>query len=101
MHTTPTASSVIHRWTRRLPYVVALGIALSGLAGYVAVKRPLLLGAQQVSAAPAMQPRPRATISGRSARRSRSLDASRGECWMATLDSRYVAPPSGTGPRRC
>ena len=56
MHSTPAASSAIRRWTRSLPYAVALGIAVAGLAGYVALKRPLLLGAQQASAAPAMHP---------------------------------------------
>ena len=55
MHTTPsTASSGLHRWTRPLPYVVALGIALSLPAAYVALKPPLRLGAQPVSAAPAL-----------------------------------------------
>jgi Putative glycosyl hydrolase domain/Carboxypeptidase regulatory-like domain len=56
MHSTPAASCAIRRWTRSLPYTVALGIAVAGLAGYVALKRPLLLGAQQASAAPAMHP---------------------------------------------
>ena len=118
MDTTPTASSAIHRWTRFFPYVVALGIALSGLTGYVALKRPLLLGAQQVSAAPALHtpaalpPSPAVPPAAPQPRRieGRVLDSDTGQplrgtsVWYGTRevltdgDGRFILEPSSGQP---
>jgi hypothetical protein len=51
MHSTRSARSASHRWKLWLSYLVAVGIALSSLAGFLAAKQPRLLVPRQARAA--------------------------------------------------
>src|SRR5262245_16404413 len=52
MQPTPTVRAAEPRRARSLVCVVVLGVAVSGVAGDLAVTHPALLGAQPVAAAP-------------------------------------------------
>jgi hypothetical protein len=54
MESTRAASSGRHGWKVPFSCVVALGIVLSGVGGYLALKRPALLGTRPVAAAPSV-----------------------------------------------
>jgi hypothetical protein len=54
MRPRPSANAAWHRRKLSLPCIVAFGVALASVAGYLALKRPLLFGADEVSAAPSM-----------------------------------------------